>query len=288
MTADDVVLVPTAGGHQLAARFFAPGSGGGAARGAVLIVPAMGVAQSYYAAFAAWLAEQGFVAATFDYQGIGESRRGSLRGVRADIVSWASCDCAAMIDAVAARAPGQPFYWIGHSLGGQILPFVPNRERLAKVITIAAGSGYWRDHAPRLRRRVWWLWYVVVPLAVRLMGYFPGRRLGAVGDLPRAAMEQWRRWCLDRDYAAGAEGPAARAAYSAVRTPIVSLSFTDDEFMSARNIEALYDLYSGAPKVMTRIDPRDAGERRIGHFGFFRPQYQRSLWRPYLLPALVC
>jgi predicted alpha/beta hydrolase len=278
--------VSLSGGQSLSAQMFAPRD---APVGAALIVPAMGVTQGYYAAFAGWLASQGFLAATFDYRGIGQSRRGRLRDLRVDILDWAGGDCAAMIDAVAAAAPGVPLTWIGHSLGGQILAFVPgpSRSRLAKVVTVATGSGYWRQHDPRLRRRIWWLWYVVVPLALRLCGYFPGRRLGKVGDLPGGVMAQWRRWCLDPDYAAGAEGPSARAQYAAVDTPLVSLSFTDDEFMSAQNVASLHGFYTAAPKVMTRIDPRQIGERRIGHFGFFRPRFEQQLWRRYLLPVLA-
>ena len=38
---------------------------------------------------------------------------------------------------------------------------------------------------------------------------------------------------------------------------------------------------------MKRIAPRDVGEDRIGHFGFFRRRYENSLWRGVLLPELV-
>jgi predicted alpha/beta hydrolase len=38
---------------------------------------------------------------------------------------------------------------------------------------------------------------------------------------------------------------------------------------------------------MLRIAPRDVGEPRIGHFGFFRARAEAPLWRPYLLPALA-
>jgi predicted alpha/beta hydrolase len=38
---------------------------------------------------------------------------------------------------------------------------------------------------------------------------------------------------------------------------------------------------------MKRIAPRDIGVRRIGHFGFFRAAFERSLWRPHLLPELA-
>jgi predicted alpha/beta hydrolase len=275
--------ITTDDGERLAARLFAPPA---QATSAVLMVPAMGVTQSFYAPLAAWLAAEGCFVATFDYRGIGESRRGPLREVRADILAWARLDCGAMLDALGREAPGVPLCWIGHSLGGQILPFVPGHARLAKAVTVATGSGYWRENAVPLRYQAWWLWYVVAPVAIAAVGYFPGRRLRKVGDLPRGVMEQWRRWCLDPEYAVGVEGESARAQYAAVRSPLVSISFTDDEFMSAENTASLHGFYTGAPQVLKRISPADIGVRRIGHFGFFRPQFSESLWRGHLLPEL--
>ena len=278
---EDVIA---ADGHRLVVRFFAPLEG---TVGAILIVPAMGTSQIYYGPFATWAADQGFLTATFDYRGTGLSRPADLRGFKADILDWARLDCAAMVDALSKRVPGKPLYWIGHSLGGQILPFVPNHDRIAKAVTIATGSGYWRENAPSLRWRAWWLWYLVAPLSVRLFGYFPGKRLRKVGDLPKGVMEQWRRWCLNPEYAVGVEGDGVRAQYAAVRTPIVSFSFSDDEFMSARNTESMHGFYVNAPRAMKRFAPRDVGLKRIGHFGFFRPENADALWRSRLLPELT-
>ena len=56
---------------------------------------------------------------------------------------------------------------------------------------------------------------------------------------------------------------------------------------SARSIDALLAFYTGAPRTATRLRPRDVGESRIGHFGFFRARYEQSLWRPHLLPELA-
>jgi len=276
--------VVAADGQVIVGKFFRPSSTPSAA---VLIAPAMGALQTYYSDFARWLADRGILAATFDYRGVGLSRWGSLRGFDADIMDWARLDCAAMIDAVAERSPGVPLYWIGHSLGGQIFPFVPNRERVAKFVTVATGSGYWRENAAPLRRTVWWMWYVVVPLSLRSLGYFPGRRLRKVGDLPYGVMKQWRAWCLNPDYAVGAEGAQARAEYASIAAPVVSLSFTDDEFMSARNTESIHRHFSGATVTMKRIAPEDIGASRIGHFGFFRAKFKRALWTDILLPELA-
>jgi predicted alpha/beta hydrolase len=254
------------------------------ARGGVLIAPAMGVPQAFYAAFAQWLAGQGWLVMSFDYRGMGASRPAaharSLRGFEASIRTWAERDAAGALEALAAQLPDAkaPLHWLGHSLGGQIVGLLPNHGRVHRIVTVGTGSGYWRENAPSLRRIAWLLWYGIAPAALRLAGYFPGRRLRMVGDLPEGVMRQWRAWCLHRDYLMGEGGPAWRQRYAGVRAPILALSFTDDEFMSARSIESLHGFYSGATQTHRRIAPHQFGQRRIGHFGFFRPQHREALW----------
>jgi len=279
--------LPAVDGVPLAARYFAPHGSPGQARGSALIVPAMGVAQAFYAPFAAWLAELGLHAMTFDYRGTGLSRRGSLRKVDADVVTWARLDATAVLRALEDRAPDLPINWIGHSLGAQIIPFVPDHRTLAKIITIGAGSGYWRDNTPALRRKVLVMWYGAVPLLTPVFGYFPGKRLRMVGDLPAGVIRQWRRWCLDPEYAVGVEGPAVRELFARVTTPITAVSFTDDEMMSARSTESLHGFYTGAPQTARRLAPRDLGLARIGHFGGFRPAMRDALWEGVLRSELA-
>jgi predicted alpha/beta hydrolase len=247
-------------------------------KAAVIIPSAMGVAQKFYTQFAQWLAEQGYHVTTFDYRGIGFSAPRSLRGYAVNIFDWARQDCATVIDMVKSEVPDLPLHWIGHSLGGQLIGLIPNRDRIDRVITVATGTGYWLENTWRTKSVVWWLWFISVPLALRVAGYFPGKRLRKVGDLPFGVMQQWRRWCLNREYVVGAEGDEVRADYASVRTPMLSLSFTDDEMMSAKGIKSLHGLYANAPVEYRRIAPREVGARHIGHFGFFRPQFERTLW----------
>lgn len=250
---------------------------------AVLIVPAMAVPQRFYADFAEWLVAQGHAVMTFDYRGVGDSRpdlnRRSLKGLDADVTTWAEQDTAAALHWLDQHVgAGTPIDWVGHSLGGQIFGMVPNRARVSRMITVGVGTGYWLHQAARVKSVVWWLWYVVAPLAMRVFGYFPGRRLKKIGDLPLGVMQQWRRWCLDRDYLVGVGGDRVRADYAAIRTPILSLSFTDDEYMSATNTTNMHAFYANAPRDMRRFDPRDIGVDRIGHFGFFRKRFAPLLW----------
>jgi len=271
------LTLSTRDGEPLAARLFRPV---GTPRAAVLIGPAMGVRQEYYRPFAQWLAQQGFVALSFDYHGSGDSRPRdrSLREVDADLFAWAR-DTDTAIEALAAEAPGLPLYIVGHSLGAQLPGLLAQHERVHGLISVAAGSGYWRDNAPQLKRYVLYFWHVAVPLATALFGYFPGRRLGKVGDLPKGVILQWRKWCMHPRYHVGAEGEPVKRQFEAVRFPVVALSITDDELMTERGTQVLVDCYANAPRRVERIAPADVQARRIGHFGFFREQFASTLWQ---------
>jgi len=264
-----------ADGYRLAARLYPAGVG---VRGVALIVAAMAVKQEFYAGLASWLAARGWEVITFDYRGMGDSAPASLRDFEADILTWAQQDCAAALAFARQRAAGRPLIWIGHSLGGQILAMTPGNESLAAAITVASGVGYWRENAYPLRRYSWWLWHVIVPVATALCGYFPGRRLRIVGDLPKGVIEQWSRWCRHPEYAVGVEREPMRELYRKVTQPLLSISLTDDEYMSASNVAVLHGFYVNARREMRRIAPADLGFLRIGHFGFFRADVGERLW----------
>lgn len=257
-----------------------------APRGAVLIFGAMGVSQNYYRSVAQFLNHHGHTAITFDPRGMGESLQGPLSKVKADILTWSRLDAEVVLSELHARVPNVPVTWLGHSLGGQVMPVTPGHERVSKFITVASGSGWWKDNSPELKRRVWLLWFGFAPVLTTVFGYFPGQKLNMVGNLPKGVIEQWRRWCLHPEYLMGVEGPDLRAQFENFRTPITSISFTDDEMMSERSISSLHSFYTGAPKKMLRFSPAELNRKRIGHFGFFRSE-QKELWEKLLLPELA-
>lgn len=270
------------GAVVLALRVYEPA---GAARASVVIGGAMGVRQSFYEAFARWMAQQGFRVTTFDYRGHGDSLHGAMRDVKADLFDWAQ-DYEAVISAAKAALPMQPLYLLGHSLGAQLPGLLRKPGQVDGLLSVAAGSGYWRDNAPKLRRVVPYFWWVLVPLATRLCGYFPGRALKKVGDLPSGVILQWRRWCLHPAYSVGAEGPDVARRYGAVRFPVLALSMADDELMTLRGTHNLVNLYANTERRVESISPAELKVRRIGHFGFFRDQFRQSLW-PRAVAALA-
>ncbi len=275
--------LPLEGGGALALRVYEPS---GEAKATVVIGGAMGVPQDYYGPYAAWLAAQGYRAWTFDYRGHGESLPHtpghSLRGFRADLFDWAQ-DYETVVLTARRELPARPLYLLGHSLGAQLPGLFRHPDQVDGLLSIAAGSGYWRDNAPQLRRRVLFFWHVMVPLATRVCGYFPGKRLGMVGNLPAGVIHQWRRWCMHPHYSAGAEGPSVAQRYERVRFPLLAWSFSDDELMTLRGTHSLINLYSAAPRQVLTIHPVEVPSRRIGHFGFFRDTMRPTLWPRSLL-----
>ena len=250
----------------------------GTVRGSVVIGGAMGVRQDYYAPFAQWLSDQGWQVTSFDYRGMGDSLpSGGLKGFKADLHDWVR-DYEAVIDHAKAAMPTLPLFLLGHSLGAQLPGLLRNANLVSGLLSVAAGSGYWRENAPQLKRIVPYFWFILVPLATRLFGYFPGKRLRKVGDLPKGVILQWRKWCLNPRYSVGAEGAIAQQSYAQVQFPVMALSITDDELMTLRGTHSLIDLYANAPRQVLKLAPADVSVRRLGHFGVFRAEHHAQLW----------
>jgi predicted alpha/beta hydrolase len=268
--------IEAADGTRIALRTF---DFSGAHRGSVVIGGAMGVRQDFYAPFAQWLARQGWRVTTFDYRGLGDSgpSGSGLRGYKADLFDWTR-DYEAAIDHAHAALPDRPLHLLGHSLGAQLPGMLANQHKVSGMLSVAAGSGYWRENAPRLKRTVFYFWYVLVPLATHVFGYFPGRKLRKVGDLPAGVVLQWRKWCLTPGYSVGAEGEAVRRNYANAKFPVHALSITDDELMTLRGTHTLIDLYENSPREVRRVAPADLGVRRLGHFGAFRSEHETRMW----------
>ncbi|MBC3832974.1 alpha/beta fold hydrolase [Undibacterium amnicola] len=258
----------------------------GAVRAVVLMPAAMGVKQQFYAPFAEFLCEHGFAVLSFDYRGMGESLPSqfvdSLRGFDADISDWAELDYNSALLAARAWHADVPLLVIGHSLGGQLAGLLPDNHLIDGMLTVGSGTGYWRYNAPPTKRMVWLLWYFLVPLYTGVCGYFPGKKLRKVGNLPKGVIYQWSRWCKDKRYFVDERGNAMNTYHRQFKAPILSLSFTDDEMMGRRNIDALHDYFSHAPVERRYIQPQDIQAKRVGHFGFFRAEFRHSLWQQAL------
>lgn len=247
-----------------------------APRAVVLVAPALGVPQRFYFDFADWLAGEGFTTLTFDYRGVGHGAPRAMRGLRASLDDWIRHDYAAALAEALRISDLKPLFVVGHSMGAQLLPLLPAAGAVRAMVAVAGGSGYWASFPAWTRPFILLLVHGVAPVATPLAGYFPGRRLRMIGDLPAGVMRQWRRWVMPRDYLVGVE-PGAREAYARARFDLLSLTFGDDRMMSERNVDALHAHLRGVRREAVRVTPAQAGGP-VGHLGFFRRRHRDTLW----------
>jgi predicted alpha/beta hydrolase len=280
-TGGEPVELRTADGTNLQGVLYRPT---GQHRRAVLVAGGLGIPQRFYAPFATWLAQRGHLVMTFDLRGMGASRRPehrrSLRGLDADMLTWARQDFPAAVRAVSAIANGDSIVVIGHSLGAHhaAMTDAETQARIDTVVSVAAGSGYWRNWATPSRRLAPLMLHLAAPLLTPLLGYFPGKALRMVGDLPGPAMRQWTRWCRHPDFAWGAEPDLVRPSLQSARFRIEGFSFTDDDAMTENCTRKLLAAMPNALSNLHMIEPQALGLPAIGHVGAFRPQASQTLW----------
>ena len=263
-----------ADGFELAVTRFC---GAGRPWGNVLVAGAMGVRQDFYAPFARFLAAEGLNVLTFDYRGMGRSGGERVAKIDADVLDWARKDLAAMIAEARKASPQLPLALVGHSLGGQIFALAPGYQGIGCVLNVAAGVGDYRLNT-RMPLRVRFLWYFLFPVLTPIFGYFPGRKVRMIGDLPRRVAWQWRRWCMHPDYLVS-EGDWARQALASAEAPILSYSFEDDIYIGKRAVERLNAFYSRARIEHRHVVPRENGIGAVGHFNYFSERRRDDLWR---------
>jgi predicted alpha/beta hydrolase len=242
----------------------------------VLIHGATATPQAYYARFARYLAKQGLRVITYDYRGIGRSRPQLLGGFEATMTDWAKRDARALVQ-YATSNWAEPLVFVGHSFGGQLIGLVDEARDAHGALLVGTQLG-WYGHWPALDRlRLAAIWRVVVPALTRVYGFQPGR-FGLGVDLPAGVAREWARWCSDPQYLMG-EHPDARERFARFDRPTVLYSFTDDDYAPLAAVEHFSQTLQGAPLEHRRLNPRALGVAAVGHFGFFRPALERSLWR---------
>ncbi|RUO77979.1 alpha/beta fold hydrolase [Idiomarina seosinensis] len=256
------------------------------ARATIVIAAALGVKQRFYQPIAKWLSEQGYRVFTFDYYGIGQSQDKPLKQIDSSIIDWAEKDISTVLQHAQSCQQDEPLIWLAHSLGGQIVALAENATAIDKMVTVASGTGYWRNASKQVQRTSWLLWYFAVPLATPIAGYFPGKRLNMVGDMPAKAMRQWSQWCRSKDYLFDHLSAEQQAKYQRFRAPIRAFNITDDELLKRENIQNLLAHYPNAPHQLNDLAADMTDSNRIGHFNFFRSQFKHSLWQKHLLEAL--
>lgn len=273
-------------GTEAGAHAGAAAGASAAARPVVVVSAATSVRCDYYARFAGWLYHHGFDVLTYDYRGIGRSRPARLRGFEADWLDWGGLDCEAALRFAIERFPGQPLYFVGHSVGGFLLGLAPSNARVERAFTVGAQFAYWRDYLKRRRLGMLLRWHVAMPSLTALFGYFPGKRLGWLEDTPRGVVRDWTARVPrfedayhGRPRALNAQQRQALAErFAGLRAQLLALSADDDEYGTVAAVRRLTGYFRNSSLTHLHLLPPAIEAAQIGHFAFFQQRFEGTLW----------
>lgn len=251
--------------------------------GVVIINAATGIQARYYHRFARFLAEQGFSVLTYDYRGIGASKTRSLRGCGYRWRDWGEQDFDAALRFALGQAHAGPVQVIGHSIGGFLPGFSHEGHNIFRMLTIGAQYAYWRDYSEFHRTKLFWKWHVAMPALTLVLGYFPGKRLGWLEDLPAGVAYEWsfRGQRMERSYPAS-ERDDILSRFGSVTAPILAVGVSDDPIASLQAIDRTLDYYRSASKTRVLITPFDLGVEQVGHFSLFHERHRNDFWQQCL------
>lgn len=269
-------------GVRLGGHLWTPGGNSGC--GGVVINPATGVLARYYHPYARFLAGHGFTVLTYDYRGIGQSRPVTLHGCTYRWADWGEQDFAAVLGFLHAHVPDGPKLVVGHSIGGFLPGFAYNAPLIDRMLTVGAQYAYWRDYARARRLRLFLKWHMAMPSLTALCGYFPGKTLGWLEDLPAGVARDWsfRRSRMELSHPSKDRAGILQR-FAAVTADILAISVTDDDIGTPQAIRRALRYYRNARPVEVALSPADLSLDRIGHFSLFHTRHAAGFWLDSLL-----
>jgi predicted alpha/beta hydrolase len=241
----------------------------GAAERLLYWLPAMGVSARHYLPLAQALAGHGLAVALHEWRGIGSSSRRAGRHSDWAYRQILLHDLPAGLAAAHAAVPRARTWLGGHSLGGQLACLYAglHPQAFAGLALMASGAPYWRRFGrPVLVGSA----YVLAPLWAKLLGYFPGRRLGFGGNEARGLVADWARSGRTGRYAAAGLDADLEQAMAGLALPLLALRLRDDWLGPAASLDWLLGKLPRAAARVEVLAPDDLGGLAADHFAWMQ------------------
>ncbi|KZY66748.1 MULTISPECIES: alpha/beta fold hydrolase [unclassified Oleiphilus] len=245
--------------------------------GTIVIASAFGVNQSFYWPMAEFFVKQGYKVLCFDYRGTGDNE--SLTREDFELSEWGTQDIEGVLRYAISKT--DQVYFIGHSIGGQLLALAPSSEQLKSAVFVAASAPYWKRWprlADGLKIRV--NIGFILPIVSRIYSPFPADKFGLGNqNLPSKAVQQWAKWMSKPNYLLDPSFGLDCSRFYSMQIPILSYAFSDDALAPKENINHLLRQFHEADCELKLVKPKDVDAKHIGHTGMFKAKFESTLWK---------
>ncbi len=241
----------------------------------VVIGPAAALTQEQYHEFAIYLAKQQFTVVTYDYRGVGRSGPIRLKGFKASLHQWALQDTDAVLLHVRHHYPRDMIIYIGHSISGEIIGLAPASQYINRMAIVSSALSCKRLYPLKDKIR-FGLCKIMSFTFGNLFGYFPGRKLKVMCDLPKGVVHEWANWCNNPE---GLFGLYPDSNFRKIRIPILALSFSNDWQTPEKAVGELLRHYTEASITWYHLSPEENGLEKTAYPCFFYKQHEATLWK---------
>lgn len=248
----------------------------------LIIASATGVKQEFYRKFAEFVASNSMTVITFDYNGIGRSLKKPIREIENNAADWGRTDLESIIKYVTLNYPKSKKVILGHSIGGQLVGLAESSIKMDKIILVASQSGYWKHWKGFGRIKMWFNWYILFPLIIKIFGYLKSKKISGMENLPKNVANQWRNWGKHKDYILS-DISIKETYYDKINVDITAFSIDDDDFAPKEAVKWMSEKYCNANMKSINLKPIDFQVNKIGHFGVFQDRFQNTIWKQILM-----
>ncbi|MDZ4727521.1 MAG: alpha/beta fold hydrolase [Leptospira sp.] len=263
-------------GYLLTCTYFEASNSKAQIEQVIMIYPAVGVKRGFYGPLAKYLSQSGFHVYTIDYRGMGDS--GDPKLVNDGMYTWATLDMNALQMYVSEKHKKADYHIIGHSGGGWLLGFIKPLANLKSLTFLNVGDGYFNSFPFPKNLQIYLSWKFLIPYAIKKHGVLPTSKSYYGTTLPKNIALDWATYGLKKDFIEDFSLNPRGAYLSAYMIPKLAISFSDDEVLGIKSIKSILKKLDANDLTHVHVQPKEIGEKEMGHFGFLKPGQRKNLW----------
>lgn len=253
-------FLPTATAYGVPIKAYMAATDAAAEGVSIAILPALGVSVNYYEHLAEALRQAGHHTYLVEQRGHGES---ALRPSRSENYGFRELleDIDVAVAHIRSQAPERALFLLGHSLGGHLgCMYAGWRgvENVDGIILAACGTPWIKAYdgitAMRLRAL-----YHLIPMSRRLLGYYPGDKLGFGGREARGMMMDWRALAGKNRYLARGMKVNFEKGIRAYDGRVLTVRMTDDDFAPSDAMAQVWQKFKQARRSHRLFDEKTLG-----------------------------
>lgn len=234
-----------------------------------------------YLKFLQYLAENDYLCCLWDYRDTGDSAPDNLRTCNYKFTDYGTKDIPAIKHYLRSEYPQLPFFFVGHSAGGQQLGFLDDVEDVQGAVLFAVSTGYYPNMPLAYRLKAYFFFYLFSPISIKIKGYVAAKRFGLMEDLPKGVVMQWRRWLETPDYFfdkkfLGKEVPIG--SYKNIPFPIHLYYAPDDAISNKKNTERFWQNANVNNLNIVELNLNELPVKKVDHLGYFRSALKETVW----------